>query len=105
MMGYSVVTLIGRPPVEYRYTEWVNFNSQYFRAPDFADSVGTELYNHATDAGENTNLCGDGPTCVPAPSLEDVVKQLSSTLRRGPLTGGGWGPWSSDARSGARPVE
>ena len=86
IMGYSIVTVIGT--TEYRYTEWVAFNTQFYRAPDFASSRGVELYDHVADPGENTNLVVAGAQ----PPL--VVAQLSKMLRRGPLTGGGWGPWA-----------
>ena len=28
VMGYSIVARLGEPHVEYRYTEWVDFNTQ-----------------------------------------------------------------------------
>lgn len=85
VMGYSVVTRLGSPPVEYRYTEWVDFNTLYYRGPDFASSKGVELYDHSVDPGENTNVIEEMPT---------VATELSKILRRGPPTGGGWGPWA-----------
>ena len=43
--------------VEYRYTEWVAFNSRYVLAPDFDTGfVAGETYNHNDDAMENTNV-------------------------------------------------
>jgi hypothetical protein len=121
VMGYSIVTrLDNSTTIEYRYTEWVDFNTQFYRGasaapttaaapaplpaatyfitsaslsprrpagPDFSSNVGLELYDHTNDPGENVNLA----LGVPPPG---VVPQLSRMLRRGPLTGGGWGPWA-----------
>jgi hypothetical protein len=84
-MGYSVITKLGG--TEYRYTEWCDFNTKFHRAPDYERNVGTELYDHAADPGENQNIAHE-------PSAAKVVAELSKILRRGPLTGGGWGPYS-----------
>ena len=83
-MGYSVITFLHG--TEYRYTEWCDFNTKHHRAPDYERNVGTELYI-VTAAGENKNIAH-------VPSLAPVVAELSAMLRRGPLTGGGWGPYS-----------
>ena len=86
---------------EFRYTEWVEFNTKHFRAPDFSASVGAELYDHTADPGENTNLCGANKSCAAPGSVPPyVVENLSRMLRRGPLTGGGWGPWTVTADDG-----
>ena len=102
VMGYSVVTRLGgaglASATEYRYTEWVAFNTKRFRAPDFAASVGAELYDHTGDPGENLNLCGSGAVCAtPSTVPPAVLEDLRRILRRGPLTGGGWGPWDTTA--------
>ena len=100
VMGYSIVTRIASPaaspPVEYRYTEWVAFNTKFHRAPDFDAKVGVELYDHTHDGGENTNLCGPAAACDAPSRLTSTVAQLRKALHRGPLTGGGWGPWSNN---------
>jgi len=108
VMGYSIVTRIqsrntadagagaaARIAREYRYTEWVAFNTKSHRAPDFESSVGAELYDHTADVGENTNLCGPAAVCNPADGLRATVDLLRQALRQGPLTGGGWGPWAT----------
>ena len=79
----------------YRYTEWVDFNTVVFRGPDWGSSKGAELYSHDLgDLVENNNMCGPGPTCVAPQRLQGVVTELQALLHRGPLTGGGWGPWA-----------
>ena len=98
VMGYSVVTRVGAPAVEYRYTEWVDFNAVASapRAPDFGTSHGAELYDHTADPGENVNLCGPAPAGCRAPGpLAGTVAELSRVLHQGPPSGGGWGPWSA----------
>jgi hypothetical protein len=100
VMGYSIVTRIGNPQVEYRFTEWVAFNTKSVRAPDFDSSKGAELYDHTDDVGENTNLCGPAATCDAPARLAGTVAQLRALLRQGPPTGGGWGPWSGSTPVG-----
>ena len=56
-MGYTLVTKVEGK--EYRYTEWVDFNTVYDKQPNWERNVGTELYNHVSDAGENFNLALD----------------------------------------------
>lgn len=85
------------PIDRYRYTEWVEFNTKAFRAPDFLSCKGVELYDHTHDPGENTNLCGPGAACTADSRLAGAVAQLAAMLHHGPLTGGGWGPWSGSA--------
>lgn len=70
--------------------EWCircDFNTKYHRAPDYDRNVGIELYDHMADPAENKNIAQE-------PSSAKVVAALSKILRRGPLTGGGWGPYS-----------
>jgi len=93
IMGYSIVTKLAGD--EYRYTEWVDFNTVVFRGPDWGSSKGAELYSHDLgDLGENNNMCGPGPTCDAPQRLLGVVTELQALLHQGPLTGGGWGPWA-----------
>ena len=66
-----------------------DFNTKFHRAPDYDRNVGTELYDHAADPGENKNIAHEA-------SAAATVAQLSKMLRRGPLTGGGWGPYSEE---------
>ena len=47
-MGYSMLTFV--EGVEYRYTEWVDFNTKTFGHPDWQRVVGRELYNHVGEA-------------------------------------------------------
>jgi iduronate 2-sulfatase len=55
-MGYTLIATL--PTGEYRYTEWVAFNTdEYVLAPDFLrGAVGGELYDHSVDPMENVNL-------------------------------------------------
>jgi len=55
-MGYSMLTI--HQGVEYRYTEWVDFNTKVSGGPDWGRVVGTELYHHGDDPLENTNIAG-----------------------------------------------
>jgi hypothetical protein len=55
-MGYSMLTV--HQGTEYRYTEWVDFNTVNQGAPDWNRVVSTELYDHANDPLENKNLAG-----------------------------------------------
>jgi hypothetical protein len=101
-MGYSMVTQVdGR---EYRYTEWVDFGTIKPLTPDWSRLVGTEMYDHGTVTStgvtfeENVNVADD-------PTRAVVRKQLHTRLMRGPLTGGGWGPWSYNVSTGAEKSE
>ncbi|XP_041973462.1 iduronate 2-sulfatase [Aricia agestis] len=67
IMGYSIRTK------QYRYTEWVNFNSTTFTI-DWELIYGGELYNHHTDPDESNNLY----TNI---HYEPVKKYLSELLR------------------------
>lgn len=81
-MGYSVVTnLRGH---EFRYTEWVQYHEHQ---PKWEQQEGVELYDHTHDV-ETVNVAGDH-------KYASVVKFMSKLLRRGPLKGGGWGPWQT----------
>jgi len=74
-MGYTMVTKHNE--IEYRYTEWVDFNTKYVVLPDWDRLVATELYDHNADPGENNNLATD-------PTRETLIKKLRSILRNGP---------------------
>jgi len=67
-MGYSMLTHVNR--TEYRYTEWVDFNTKVAGGPDWGRVVGTELYDHHADPLENVNL---------AAGAEKVLLQKLST--------------------------
>ena len=70
---------------EYRYTEWVGFNTPGFpHRPDWSDNAGTELYRHLDGTAELVNLADH-------PQYEAVRLEFSRRLRTGPTTGGGWG--------------
>ena len=64
-----------------------DFNTKFHRAPDYDRNVGTELYDHAADPGENVNQAGKA-------AYAQLQAKLSKQLQAGPLTGGGWGPWA-----------
>lgn len=74
-MGYTMVTKHNE--TEYRYTEWVDFNTKYPVQPDWDRLVATELYDHNVDPGENNNLAMDA-------DKKEIIKKLSSILREGP---------------------
>lgn len=74
-MGYTMVTKHNE--TEYRYTEWVDFNTKYPVQPDWDRLVATELYDHNVDPGENNNLALDA-------DRKSLIKKLSSILREGP---------------------
>ena len=84
-MGYTMVTTLGGK--EYRYTEWVDYGTKEKFTPDWGRNVGTELYDHAADPGENVNQAGKA-------AYAQLQAKLSKQLQAGPLTGGGWGPWA-----------
>lgn len=84
-MGYTMVTKIDGK--EYRYTEWVDYGTKAKFTPDWGRNVGTELYDHSIDPGENANHAGEAQYAA-------VQATLSKQLQAGPLTGGGWGPWA-----------
>ncbi|XP_078683798.1 iduronate 2-sulfatase-like [Branchiostoma floridae x Branchiostoma belcheri] len=68
-MGYSMRT------EQYRYTEWVTFNSKTFK-PDFDRVAARELYLHDTDDLEDHNVAGKS-------EHSQLVKLLSQQLRKG----------------------
>eukprot|EP00052_Salpingoeca_macrocollata_P019689 m.163765 g.163765 ORF g.163765 m.163765 type:complete len:594 (+) comp21042_c0_seq1:28-1809(+) len=82
-MGYSVVTRIAGH--EYRYTEWVDFNTLKYRAPNFDRNVGTELYDHGNDVAENFNVFDKA-------DYQQVKATLAALLHKGPDSS--WGPWN-----------
>ena len=84
-MGYTMVTTLGGK--EYRYTEWVDYGTKEKFTPDWGRNVGTELYDHAANPGENVNQAGKA-------AYAQLQAKLSKQLQAGPLTGGGWGPWA-----------
>lgn len=69
IMGYSIRTK------QYRYTEWVGWNSKTFKA-NWTDVKDIELYDHFIDPDENLNLSG-------RPGLEEVQTDLRKQLRKG----------------------
>eukprot|EP00943_MAST-04B_sp_MAST-4B-sp1_P002171 g2171.t1 len=76
-MGYSLLTNFEN--VEYRYTEWVDFNTINENAPNWNRVVGRELYNHNTDPLENFNIVNSAE--------KSVVSALSALLRKHPVSG------------------
>jgi len=74
-MGYTMVTTYNE--TEYRYTEWVDFNTKTPFLPDWNRLVATELYDHKVDPGENRNLAQDA-------DRKSLIAQLSKKLRQGP---------------------
>lgn len=93
-LGLSVVSRIqGAGECEYRYTEWVGFNTHTSRyAADFGDLAGRELYLHGCtgddpdvdDTLENFNVVDD-------PKHLESAAVMQALLRDGPESG--WGPW------------
>ena len=78
-MGYSMLTFVNG--TEYRYTEWVDFNTVNQNAPDWTRVVGVELYNHHQDPLENFNVASSsGP---------GLVAVLSGLLHQHPVAGVG----------------
>ena len=65
--------------VEYRYTEWVDFNTKFAGGPDWSRVVGVELYNHKLDPMENFNAV--------ATADEQLLAHLSALLRKHPVSG------------------
>ena len=79
-MGYTLVTRAS-DGCEYRYTEWADFNTEGFAyRVNWERNVGSELYNHTADPGENVNLAGKA-------GLSDLKASLSKMLRAGPKFG------------------
>ena len=60
---------------QYRYTEWIGWNSKTFKA-NWTDVKAVELYDHFIDPNENLNLFG-------RPGLEDIEENLKIQLRKG----------------------
>jgi len=96
-MGYSMVTSLNG--TEYRYAEWVDFNTPRIAkpAPDWSRMVGQELYVHGSvvagtvvsrDLAENVNLAQH-------PNMSHIVGILSKRLREGPRKPGSWGAHSA----------
>lgn len=83
VMGYSVVTTVaGR---QLRYTEWHGYAEH---APEWDVHQGIELYDHSNGT-ETVNVAF-------APGYSKSISYMSALLRRGPMKGGGWGPWHTD---------
>jgi hypothetical protein len=81
-MGYTMVTK-GEDGCEYRYTEWADFNTEGFAFKvNWGRNVGTELYNHTADPGENVNLAGSSGS-----NIKDLTARLSKLLHAGPTYG------------------
>ena len=76
VMGYSMMTRADG--VLLRYTEWVRFpGPSHGWKPQWAQSYGTELYNHSDDAAENINI-------IARVTGTPLARTLSTRLR------GGW---------------
>jgi hypothetical protein len=73
-MGYSLLSSVSGK--EYRYTEWVDFNTVTFGKPNWNRNVGTELYDHSVDPMENDNVAGSAD--------KDLLSQLAALLRAHP---------------------
>ena len=84
-MGYSMLTQ--HNGTYYRYTEWVDFNVKVADGPDWDRVVGTELYDHAADPMENTNLA--------ASAKKGLLGTLSTLLHQHPV-------WASSAPSASQ---
>lgn len=69
IMGYSIRT------IDYRYTEWVEFNHTTFKM-DWSNVHARELYCHVEDSSEDSNLAG-------LKQYQSVVSQLSNQLHAG----------------------
>jgi iduronate 2-sulfatase len=76
-MGYSMLT--SHNGTEYRYTEWVDFNTKIWGKPDWSRLVGRELYDHSTDPMENDNAADKAD--------QGLLRALSSLLRAHPVFG------------------
>lgn len=75
-MGYTMATIYEGK--EYRYTEWVDFNTKNHPfMPNWDRLIATELYDHSVDPGENHNVAKDD-------IHKNLVVKLSQQLRRGP---------------------
>ena len=91
-MGYTLVAALGGR--EWRYTEWVDFGTLAPLTPNWNRLVGVELYDHGqkSESGlqfeENFNLAAQLAHAATRAALHKM-------LVRGPLSGGGWGPWST----------
>ena len=86
-VGYSMVGLYSGSAKdlqgEYRYTEWVGFNTpESPRRRNWNDNAGTELYRHHNSTNEHINLADD-------PLYAVVRLDFSRRLRNGPPSG--WG--------------
>ena len=53
-----------RSGVEYRYTEWVDFNTKVSGGPDWEQVVGIELYDHRADPLENVNVAASADAAL-----------------------------------------
>lgn len=71
-MGYNIFTKL-TDGSSVRYTEWVGYHDY---TPNWDALVGVELYNHAADPDENTNIVKD-------PAMANEVHRLSKALRAG----------------------
>ncbi|XP_045203887.2 iduronate 2-sulfatase-like isoform X2 [Mercenaria mercenaria] len=69
IMGYSMRTN------DYRYTEWVTFNHTTFEM-DWSEAHARELYSHAFDSLEDSNLAG-------LKQYQSIVDKLSKQLHAG----------------------
>lgn len=98
-MGYSVVAKVrsgnhDEGGKQYRYTEYVNFNTRGTFAPVWGkeEIISRMLYDHSRDNTlETENVAEDT-------KYAKVVEHMSQLLRSGPTTEAGWGPWSEEVR-------
>ena len=62
--------------------QWADFNTKGFkRRVNWERNVGTELYNHSADPGENFNIHA---THAGEPDVAALAASLSKALRAGP---------------------
>lgn len=76
-MGYSMLTF--HENTEYRYTEWVDFNTINKNAPNWNRIVGIELYNHNNDPLENFNIANNAD--------KTLLLTLKTLLHKHPVSG------------------
>lgn len=83
VMGYTVVSTVGGRQL--RFVEWLAYDQH---SPDWAEHQGIELYDHSNGT-ETANVAF-------VPKYAKSVKYMQALLRRGPIKGGGWGPWHTN---------
>merc|ERR1712048_49824 len=75
-MGLSIRTL------RWRYTLWLRWDGRQLAPRWDGEPVGEELYDHAMDAGDDTDLF-DNANLAALPEHEAMKKQLREQLRMG----------------------